>query len=238
MSDNHNPNCQHCSVRFKSIFCKLSEDEVMVLNRKKVCGHYKKGDQIFMEGRSANSIFCINGGKVKITQIGEEGKEQILHLVGEGDVIGYRSVLSGEPYSVSATALEDSSICQIPKSMFQQMIESDNHLALEVIKILSDDLKFAERNITEFAQKPVKERIAEALLFIKETYGYESDGETLNVNLTREEIANIVGTATETTIRVLSDLKKHNILELKGRQIKIKDLNELVHIANIHDHMY
>lgn len=238
MKEVASPDCKHCNARFKSIFCRLSDDEVIVLNSKKECGQYKKGDTIFSEGTSAHGIYCMNSGKVKITQIGEEGKEQILHLAGEGDVLGYRSVLSGEPYSVSAVALEDSSICHIPKSMFQQMIESDNHLALEIIKILSDDLKVAERNITEIAQKPVKERIAEALLFIKETYGYEEDNQTLNASLTREEIANIVGTATETTIRVLSELKKNNILELKGRKIKILDLQGLVHVANIHDHIY
>lgn len=238
MNKVENPDCQHCMARFKSIFCHLSEKDVLEFNAKKDCGKYKKGELIFGEGRAANAIYCINGGKVKITQLGEEGKEQILHLVGEGDVIGYRSVLSGEAYTVSATALEESSICRIPKSMFQQMIESDNELAMQIIKILSDDLKFAERNVTEFAQKPVKERIAEALLFIKETYGFESDGITLNVNLTREEIANIVGTATETTIRVLSDFKKQNVLELKGRQIKIIDLAALLNIANVHDHTY
>jgi len=238
MNKIENPDCQHCSARFKSIFCRLSDDEMLSLNNKKECRQFKKGENIFDEGRAANAIYCINNGKIKITQLGEEGKEQILHLVGEGDVIGYRSVLSGEPYSVSATALDECSVCQIPKSMFQQMIESDNQLAMEVIKILSDDLKFAERNITEFAQKPVKERIAEALLFIKETYGFEKDGITLNVNLTREEIANIVGTATETTIRVLSEFKKQNILELKGRQIRIIDLSALLNIANVHDHTY
>ena len=238
MKEVENPDCRQCNARIKSVFCKLPEDELLVLNNKKECGYYKKGDTIFSEGTSSHGIYCMNSGKAKISQLGEEGKEQILYLSGEGDLLGYRSVLSGEPYTVTAVALEDSSVCHIPKSMFKQMIESDNHLALEIIQILSDDLKVAERNITEFAQKPVKERIAEALLFIKETYGYEEDNQTLNVSLTREEIANIVGTATETTIRVLSEFKKHQILELKGRKIKIIDLQALVHVANIHDHFY
>ena len=223
-----NPDCGNCSSRFKSIFCKLSEEDISKLNNKKDCGYYKKGETIFNEGSSAQGIYCMNSGKVKVSQIGEEGKEQILALAADGDILGYRSVLSGEPYTVTAVALEDSTICHIPKSMFKEMIERDNHLALEIIKILSDDLKVAERNITEIAQKPVRDRIAEALLFIKETYGFEEDNQTLNANLTREEIANIVGTATETTIRVLSDLKKHNIVELKGRKIKIIDLKTLV----------
>lgn len=238
MKEIENPECLHCNARYKSIFCKLSKDDVILLNDKKECGQYKKGDVIFEEGHNAHGIYCMNNGKVKISQLGDEGKEQILNLAKDGDILGYRSVLTNEPYSVTATAIEDSSVCHIPKSLFYGMIEKNSNLAMEIIKILSDDIKIAEKNITDIAQKPVKERIAEALLFIRETYGFKDDSETLNVNLTREEIANIVGTATETTIRVLSEMKKHSILDLKGRSIKILNANELIKIANVSDYHY
>ena len=103
------------------------------------------------------------------------------------------------------------------------------------MKLLSNDLKNAEHKITDLAQKPVKERMAEAILFMKEVYGFEKDNATLNVVLTREEIANIAGTATETAIRILADFKGNGVLEFIGKKIKISKMNELLHIANVMD---
>lgn len=106
---------------------------------------------------------------------------------------------------------------------------------MEIMKLLSDDLRKAEMSITHLAQKPVRERLAEALLFIKETYGFEEDNITINLKLSREELANLVGTATETVIRLLSEFKSDNMIALEGKKIKIIDLDELVQTANIDD---
>jgi CRP/FNR family transcriptional regulator len=103
------------------------------------------------------------------------------------------------------------------------------------MKLLSDDLRKAEMSITHLAQKPVRERLAEALLFIKETYGFEDDNATINLKLSREELANLVGTATETVIRLLSEFKSDRIISLEGKKIKILNLQELVHTANLDD---
>lgn len=104
-----------------------------------------------------------------------------------------------------------------------------------MMKLLSDDLRKAETNVTHMAQKPVRERLAEALLFIKETYGFEEDGTTLNLRITREELANLVGTATETVIRLLSEMNKEEVIHLDGKKIQILDTKELLDIANIDD---
>ena len=104
-----------------------------------------------------------------------------------------------------------------------------------MMKMLSDELHKTEIKLTHLAQKPIRERLAETLLFIKETYGYEEDGITLNVRLSREEIANLLGTATESAIRLLSEFKKDGMVELDGKKIKILSQKELVRTANLQD---
>jgi CRP/FNR family transcriptional regulator len=205
------------------------------INDEKVCTPYKKGQIIFHEGSRPLGIYCVNRGKIKLVKLGEDGKEQILRLIKPGDLMGYRALLSGDRYSASAVVMEDSGICFIPKELFMGVLQKDGVLSMEIMKLLSDDLRKAETSITHLAQKPVRERLAEALLFIKETYGFEEDGKTIALKITREELANIVGTATETTIRLLSDLKNEGILQLEGKKIAIMNLAKLVKVANIDD---
>ncbi|TND10075.1 MAG: Crp/Fnr family transcriptional regulator [Bacteroidetes bacterium] len=229
------PECEHCQARYKSIFCSIGQDQVHELDTTKHCQHFKKGQVIFSEGSRPHGLYCVNSGKVKLTMLGDEGREQIVHLAKDGDIMGYRALLSNDTYSLTATALEDASVCFIPRSTFFGLVEKNASLSLQLIKLLSSELRSAERQITDLAQKPVRERLAEALLFIKETYGFEADGQTLNVTMTREEIANIVGTATETVIRLLSDFKTDKLIGLNGKKIKVLDLAKLIRTANMSD---
>ena len=229
------PKCQHCQARFKSVFCDLSEEDLNTLNLSKGCNTFKKGQVVFNEGSFAHGIFCMNSGKVKIAQAGDEGKEQIVRFAKDGDILGYQTLLSGDKYSCSATAIDDASICFIPKNTFFNLIAKNANLSMEIMKLLAHDLEKAEHKITDLAQKPVRERMAEALLFLKETYGYENDNATINVILSREEIANMVGTTRETATRLLSEFKDDNIVELVGKKIKILNHQKLVTTANVFD---
>ncbi len=236
MSFSHEPvDCQNCKKRFTSVFCRVENDTMDSINDEKVCTPYKKGQIIFHEGSRPLGIYCVNRGKIKLVKLGEDGKEQILRLIKPGDLMGYRALLSGDRYSASAVVMEDSGICFIPKELFMGVLQKDGVLSMEIMKLLSDDLRKAETSITHLAQKPGRERLAEALLFIKETYGFEDDGKTIDLKITREELANIVGTATETTIRLLSELKNEGVLQLEGKKIAILNLTKLVKIANIDD---
>jgi len=230
-----NPQCQHCEARHKSIFCDLAEEDLDELQYAKGCTTYKRGQIIFSEQGWPLGLYCINTGKVKLSQSGVDGKDQIVRLAKDGDTLGYRALLSGDRYVNSAVALDDSSVCFIPKEVFFKLIEKNANLSLQIMRMLGENLKSAQQRITDMAQKPVRERLAEALLFLKETYGFEEDGLTLNVPVSREDLANMAGTATETTIRLLSDYKQEGILELPGRKIKVINLPKLVKVANIHD---
>lgn len=196
---------------------------------------FKKGQIIFSEGGHPLGLFCVNDGKVKLEHSGIDGKEQIVRMAKGGDVLGYRALLSSERYNASAVALDDTEICFIPKDAFFNVLKNNPQLSLEIIKMLSTELRKAEQTITDIAQKPVRERMAEALLFLKETYGFEADNATIDVVLSREDIANLVGTATETAIRLLSEFKKDGIVESVGKKIKILDNNKLVKTANIYN---
>ncbi|CAN5465933.1 Crp/Fnr family transcriptional regulator [soil metagenome] len=225
--------CEQCRQRHSSIFCNTDHEVLAELSDSKSCMIYKKGDTLFREGGHAFGIYCINGGKIKLSVTGEEGKEQIVRMAKTGDVLGYRAVLSAERYAVTAVALEDSNVCFIPKDQFLKALKGDGNLSLETMKLLSYQLREAELKITHLAQKPVRERLAECLLFLKATYGFDNGTQCIAVQLSREDIANLVGTATETAIRLLSELNRDNVIELSGKKINILNMKELVQIANL-----
>lgn len=229
------PTCDTCKSRFDSVFCMLSEEELGDLSISKHCNFYHKGQTLFNEGNIPMGLYCINNGKVKLSQAGFEGKEQILRLAKDSDILGYRAMISGEAYSATATVIEDSKICLIPKSVFYDLLQKNSKITSGIMKLLADELREAENKITNIAQKPVLERLAETLLMLQEYYGMEEDDHSLNITITREEIANIVGTATETVIRLMSDLRKEGMIKLDGKKIKIIKSDALLKLANLYD---
>lgn len=229
------PSCESCKARLDSVFCKLSDDELSELSIQKHCNYYQKGQIIFHEGGYPAGLFCINNGKVKIFQSGSDGREQIIWLAKDSDVLGYRALISGGTYSATATVIEDSKICLIPKNTFFELLQQNSSITSGIMKLLASELKEAENKITNIAQKPVIERLAEALLMLREYYDSNDEDAELNITITREEIANIVGTATETAIRILSDLKKEGIIDIEGKKITILKNDALIKLANIYD---
>jgi len=227
--------CEDCTTRDSSIFCKLNADELKELTETKGCNQYSKGQFVFFEGSRPTGLYCIYSGKIKVYKIKGSGKTQIVRLAKDGDILGYRSLLTGEMYSSFATVLEDALICYIPKNVFQNLIRKNSEFSLRVIDLFAKELLKAEDQITSLALKPVRERVAEGLILLKQFFGVKPDGVTLDVKLTREEIGSIVGTATETVVRVLSEFKDSKILGLDKRSIKILDHDKLFNIANLYD---
>lgn len=227
--------CLNCNSRTYSIFGSLPLDDVSSLDNLKSCSQYKKGQYIFSENGHPLGLYCINHGKIKLTTSGINGKEQILRLVKDGDVVGYRSLLSNDRYNCSAVALEDSSVCFIPKDNFFELLKTNQKVSFEVLKLLSNNLKQAEEQLVSMAQKNVRERMAEALLFFKASFGLNQTDNSLNITFSREEIAGFVGTSTETVIRLLSEFNHDKIVSLAGKKIIITNLEKLVNTANL-DH--
>lgn len=229
------PSCMNCAKRFNNLFCNSRFDTMSEINLNKECSHYNKGEYIFKTGHTPFGVFCINRGKVKVVRQGDDGREHIVRFAKPGDPLGYRSLLSGERYASSAVAMEDSNICFMPKELFMGVLQKDGDLTMEMMKLLGSDLKRAEEFITNLAQKNVRERMASALLLLRETYGLEADGETIAAAFSREDLANFVGTATETAIRILSEFNKEKVIGIKGKQISIPDLHKLVKVSGVTD---
>ncbi len=224
------PSCIDCKNK-NSIFCSIPSDEKEALGSDKLNTFYKKGETIFQEGSASHGLYCIYNGKVKLTKLGHDGKDQVVRFSNTGDILGYRSLLNSEAYQATAVALEDSYICQLTKGNFLNSIKENTTLSLEVIKLLSSNLKNAENHLVNIAQKTAKERIVASILLLQEVFGFQEDGESLNITLTRSEIADIAGTTSETIIRTLKKLSNESLIVLKGKKIIIPNLPRLAAVT-------
>lgn len=227
-------NCNDCN-HSKGLFCNLTEEEKNTISVGKGNNFYKKGQTIFYEGNHAHGVFCLTEGKIKLSKLGKDGKEQIVRFAKTGDVLGYRALLSDDRYQATATAMVDSHICLILKDNFLKTMELNTKLSLKLINLLSKDLKIAEQHLIDIAQKTVKERVAESLIVLVNTFGFVKDLKTLNICMTRSEIADMAGTTTESAIRTLVQLADEKIIELDGKNIKIINQKKLEHVANLND---
>lgn len=230
--DIHIPLCDKCSLESGSIFKHLTPDEIEILNFEKDFRQYKRGDILYQEGNRISGFFCINSGIIKVFKTGFDGKEQIIRFAKPGDIIAYRSVLSNELACTSAKVIEDCHVCFIPSEILIQFIKSNSTFSLELLRLACHELGEANSFITDIAQKTVRERLAEILLLLVHEFGLDEE-QYLNISLTREELANIVGTATESVIRLLSEFKSDKMVELNGRKIKILNKKGLEKISNV-----
>ena len=222
--------CEQCIVRQFSSLKALKKDELLRLADCKTSYTIKKGDTIFEEGEITNGIFCIKEGVCKVSKLSDNGKEQIIKLLKPGALLGQRSMISDEPANLSATALEEMEVCFIPISEIMQFFNDNNQFSMNVMKTICEDLKEADDHTVDMAQKTVRQRLVDTLIYLEETFGKNEDG-SLHIQLTREELAGMIGTATESCIRLLSDLKKANLIELQGKKIIILDKNKLKRFA-------
>ncbi len=226
------PLCGKCSLESGSLFKHLSAEETEILNYQKEFRQYRRGDILYQEGNRISGFFCINSGIIKVFKTGFDGKEQIIRFARKGDIIAYRSVLSNELACTSAKVIEDCQVCFIPSEILIQFVKTNPSFSLEMLRLACHELGEANSFITDIAQKTVRERLAEILLLLIHDFGVDDD-QYLNISLTREELANIVGTATESVIRLLSEFKTDQMVELSGRKIKILNLKGLIKISNV-----
>ncbi|WP_417351365.1 Crp/Fnr family transcriptional regulator [Flavobacterium alkalisoli] len=218
--------CEQCIVREFSSLKALNKDELLRMANCKTSYIIKKGEPIFTEGENVNGIFCVKDGVCKLSKLSANGNEQIVKLVSKGELLGQRSMISDEPVNLSAVALEDMEVCFVPKSEIVSFFNHNNQFSMNVMKSICGDLKEADDHLVNMAQKSVRQRLAETLLYLHDTFGTNED-KSLHIKLSREEIAGMVGTATESCIRLLSEFNKNGLIELSGKKIIIKDFKGL-----------
>lgn len=226
------PVCEECIAKGHPVFKDLTQEELNTLNFDKGCSSYKRGNIIYHEGNRINGYYCVNSGIVKMYKTGIDGKEQIIRFAKEGDIIGYRSVLSKELACTTAKVIEDAVLCFIPADSLFTLIKTNSAFAMNLMQLTCKELGEANNFITDIAQKTVRERLAEILLLLKDRFDLDEE-QVLKISLTREELANLVGTATESVIRLLSEFKSDELIELQGRKIKILNLPGLHKVANL-----
>lgn len=228
-----NPYIELCLEGSSSIFKGLNQKDKEEL----ICQHtlviIKKGQYLFKEGEKPHGLICLASGKVKVFKNGVGGRCQILKLVRQQNFIGYKALFSDVPWSVSAIAIEDSAICIFEKNSFIRILKKNPGLSLKLIKVIADELGFSNNRTVSLTQKHIRGRLAESILILRDTYGYEADGKTIRVSLSREDIANLSNMTTSNAIRTLSNLAAEGIIEITGRMISILDGTQLERISEL-----
>jgi len=206
-------------------------EELLKVSQRRQPRKYEKRDWIYREGHFPNEMYFIVSGKVKTYRTNREGKELVTGLYKEGDFFGYTNLLEELPYPDSAMSLEPVEILSIPKDDFFSLLFSNRDVASRFIKMLSDSVVEKEAHLLRLAYNSVRKRLADALLLCRERYK-KSDDEIFSMAIPREELASMVGTATETVIRALSDFREEKLVEVKNSTITILQPEKLAKIKN------
>jgi len=228
-----NAECHNIIDNQMSVFSVLSKEEKEQLKKNSTCTYYKKGDIIYKEGDKPNGLICLSKGKVKIFKEGVGGREQIVRMAKPIGFIGYRALFAEQNYLASAEAIEDIVICTIEKETLYKVLRSNPDLSFNIIRSLASELGFSNNRTVTLTQKHIRGRLAESLLFLKDIYGFEEDGATIKVYLSREDIANLSNMTTSNAIRTLSTFASEKIIALDGRKIKISDFKTLEKISEL-----
>ena len=211
----------------------LSEEEYADLVVHQSDQKFLKGDVIFREGAVPSGIFLIQSGKIKKYKVDNLTREQIIYVAGPGELIGYHAVLSEERYPDSAAAIEDSVISFIPQDDFIRILHRSPAFNSRLLKALSHEFTVLVNGISIIAQRTAVERLAIALIVLREKYKKDGPNEKeIVLNVSRKDLANMAGIAQENVIRLLKEFKKEGILETDGRKIKIKDIKLLIKKSN------
>ena len=223
----HRKYCEICLESPHSLLTDLDKKLKKEIIDSTLCVSYKKGDLIYEEGSMPSGLHSLISGKVKIFKEGVGGRQQIVRLAKPVGFIGYRGFFAEEAHIASAEAIEDSVVCRLQTELLFHIVRNSPELAMNIIRALATDLGFSNRRTVTLTQKHIRGRLAEALLVLKDTYGFETDGRTLKVYLTREDLANLSNMTTANAIRTLSGFAAEGIVELHGKKIRITDMEQL-----------
>lgn len=217
----------------QSILANLPEEDLLILTAHQSIQVYKKGEIIFREGAYPSGIYFVLNGMAKKYKADKEGKEQIIYVANAGELMGYHAILEEERYPDSAAALEESSIGFIPKEDFLEVLQRSPVLNRRLLKTLSHEFAVLVNSIALFAHRPLRERLAIQLVVLREKYKVDfQPGMSVEINMSREDLASLVGAARENVLRALAELKEEGIIATKGRKIEVLDVHKLLKVAN------
>jgi CRP-like cAMP-binding protein len=229
-----NAACQTtCHQNEKCLFYALEASEIEEIQKHAHFNSYKKNQAVFLQGNTPFGLYCLSSGKIKIVIVSGDGKESIVRLVGPGDILGHRSLFCGDTYNASAVALEDSVVCFYEKEFILNVIQKYPLISLKLLSRLSKEIGHEEMKNANLVHKNARERLAGLLINLKETYGTpDGSRNRLDIKLTREEMAAMIGTTHETLVRLFTEFKNENIINQEGKVIFIVDEKKLIEFSN------
>ncbi|MFN8436632.1 MAG: response regulator [Cytophagales bacterium] len=206
------------------------ELDQLIADKRKI-NKFKKKQELYTEGNSANYLYFIVSGKVKTFKTNDDAKEYIIGLHKAGDFLGYFNLLEDQAYSESAMALDESEICMIPKQEFFALVNSNISIANKFIKLLANDVKENEDRLIKLAYNSVRKRVAESILMLNDNFNSNS-GSKFTMPISRDDLASIAGASKETVIRTISDFKDENLIDISGSKITIINEDKLRKMKN------
>lgn len=209
----------------------LTEPQLAELKKVISVVRFKKNQPIYEEGDVPEFMLCLLRGKVKIYKEGVGGRSQIVRVLKASEHFGYRAYFANQNYVTAAAAFEVSTICRIPMRAIQRWMSENIQLALYFVRQLAVDLGVSDQRTVSLTQKHIRGRLAESLLFLRDSYGLEEDGATLSIYLSREDLASLSNMTTSNAIRTLSAFASEKLIAIDGRKIKLMDEESLKRIS-------
>jgi CRP/FNR family transcriptional regulator, polysaccharide utilization system transcription regulator len=211
----------------------ITPEERMYLRENTRTRRYRKGDIIYREGDIPHYMICIISGCVKIYRDGIGGRSQIIRFIKPTENFGYCAAFAQDAYSTSAAAIETTEAYLVPVSVMKQIVQANNKLAIHFVHALAKDLCTDDMRIVSLTQKHIRGRLAESLLVLRNNYGFDTDGRTINCRLSREDLANFSNMTTANAIRTLSSFASEGLINIKGRYITLNDEEALQKISKM-----
>lgn len=231
------PGCDTCGSRLHGVFGCLDEADAGDLSRGKTSLSYERGQVLFYEGNAANGVYCLRSGVVKLYKSGARGRRHLLYLARPGDVIGMECFLTSGAHCYTAEVVDPGVVCQVDRDHLRQMTESNPVLLGQIATLVARQLEASQNERTELASAPVRERLAMTLLSLGSRFGgqdaEDSRAVRVEIRLSREELAEIVGASTETVIRQLAEFRNQEIVRTEDRALVLRDVDRLARIARL-----
>lgn len=209
-------------------FAELKDEDIEEIVKITIKRNFKKGTIIFMEGDPGEAFYFIKSGKVKIYKTTSDGREHIFTILSEGGVFAEVALFNDIPYPATAEVLEDVELGMIKNKDLEDLIRRNVEIALQIIKVFSKKLFSSQQKVKELALGDTYDRIARTLIVFAKDHGIKTpNGIEIRLNISRQELANMIGTARETVSRSLSQFRKEGSIDIEGRKIIIKDMDKL-----------
>jgi len=216
------------SLRKINLFAFLNDEQLEQVARLVIERFYKAGRIIFFENEPGEAVFFLKSGRIKITKADDDGREQILHFVHPGEMFAEVVLFGDSSYPATAEVIEDAEVQLIRNEDMDKLILEHPDIALGFLRIMAQRLRFAQRQINELALMSTTRRMASMLLFLATDQGTKTDkGIKINMSLTKQDLASLIGTSRETANRILSDFRKQKAIEVNRQEIVVLDKEKL-----------